>query len=122
MNIHAAGAWNEVLELLRRYDIEKALIHWYTGPLNLIDEIISMNYYISINAALKIQEKHRKIVIYTPLNHILTESDGPYDYRGLKLEPLLVKDAVEWIARLKRQSIDVVKEIIYYNLTKFLRV
>jgi Mg-dependent DNase len=57
LNIHAPDAWRDVLELVRRSDVERVLIHWYTGPLNLLNEIRDYGYYLSINAAIRIHEK-----------------------------------------------------------------
>jgi len=57
LNIHAAGTWKEVLEYLIKYDINRALIHWYTGPIDLVKEIERLGYYISINPALKVGQK-----------------------------------------------------------------
>ncbi|MEM1877950.1 MAG: TatD family hydrolase, partial [Desulfurococcaceae archaeon] len=58
LNIHAAGAWREVYESLIRMDINRAYIHWYTGPMNLMYEITGAGYYIGLNPAWIIQEKH----------------------------------------------------------------
>ncbi|RLG75420.1 MAG: TatD family deoxyribonuclease [Thermoprotei archaeon] len=122
VNIHAVNTWNEVLELLRKYDIEKAVFHWYTGPVELIDEITYSGYFISINPAFTIQDKHRRIVDYIDLEFLLTESDGPYNYRGLKLNPLMVKETVEYVSKVKKLSIGNVKKIIYDNFRKLFTV
>lgn len=118
MNIHAVNTWAEVLGLLRKYDIERAIFHWYTGPLDLIDEIVDAGYYISINPAYTVQEKHRKVIHYADLEYIVTESDGPYNYRGLKLNPKMIKETVKYIAEIKGLNIEKVRNIIYENFKK----
>ncbi len=120
MNIHGAGTWNEVLELLRKFDIRKALIHWFTGDLKLIDEIVSLGYFISINPAIKIQKKQRQIVEYAPIEIILTESDGPYNYRGLELEPTLIPELINEIAKIKNMNVNDVIEVVRNNLRRFI--
>lgn len=115
MNIHAAHTWKEVLDLLRKYEIEKAVFHWYTGPLELIDEITSSGYMISINPAYKIQEKHRKVIEHLNLEYMLTESDGPYSYRGLMLNPEMIKDTVLFISNIKRIQVNELIETLHKN-------
>jgi len=119
-NLHTAGAWSEVLELLIRNDIGKAYFHWYTGPLELLDQIIEAGYYIGINPAWKIQEKHRLVIEKTPLSSIITESDAPYRYRGLDMKPELVIETTEYIARVKNTEPSIVKSTVYSNLRKLL--
>ncbi len=121
LNLHTAGTWREVLDLLIRYDIDKAYFHWYTGPINLLDEITDKGYYIGANPAWKIQAKHRRILEYAPLDIILTESDAPYRYRGLEMSPELVKDTIKFLAEAKDISISNVRASIYRNYLRLYR-
>ncbi len=105
LNIHAPDAWKSALGELMQYNVEKALFHWYTGPLELIDVIGNRGYMISVNPALRIQEKHKKIAQITPINYMVFESDAPYNYRGLNLNPLMVRETIDLVAKLK--NIDV---------------
>lgn len=123
LNIHAAGTWKEVLEYLIKYDIDRALIHWYTGPINLLKEIEKLGYYISINPAIKIQEKHKKIVQIISINNLLVESDGPYNYRGLELEPILIKEyLIQEIAELKGLNPEIILEKVIENFRKLFKI
>lgn len=92
VNIHSPGAWQQALEEARRLGAPRAMFHWYTGPVHLIREIRGSGYYISINPAVKIQKKHQAVVEAAGLDDIVFESDGPYNYRGLRLNPLMIKD------------------------------
>ncbi len=118
MNIHSVNTWREVYELLVKNDVEKAVFHWYTGPLDLIDEIVNAGYYISINPAYRIQEKHRMVVEYVDLDYIVTESDGPYEYKGLKLNPLMIDETLKYIAHVKDLNLNLVKRIVRRNFEK----
>ena len=120
LSIHAAGAWREVIDLISRNDIRYAIIHWYTGPTDLLKDIESLGYFIGVNAAIKIQRKMRSIVEKAPLEIMLTESDGPYEYRGLRLDPSLIPEALSIIAEIKEVDVDYVREVIFKNMTKFL--
>ncbi|QOJ78420.1 TatD family hydrolase [Infirmifilum lucidum] len=115
LNIHSAGAWRETLQLLRAWSVKRAIFHWYTGPLDLLREIISSGLLVSINASLKVQRKARQVVLATPLQSMLTESDGPYNYRGLNLNPLLIPELVAEIAGLKNVTEGQLRRVIFEN-------
>jgi len=117
LSIHAAGAWREVLKILEELGVRKAVIHWFTGPLDLIEEIASYGYYIGVNAALKIQKKMREVVRASPLDIMITESDGPYEYRGLRLGPHMIADVLGFIAETKNVDVEEVRRVIYRNFS-----
>ena len=118
LNLHALDAWREVFELLLKFDVKRAYFHWYNGPLDLIEEIAGQGYFIGINAAITIQRKHLKVLRVAPLKAILTESDGPYNYRGTTLRPREVRKLVEIIS--KEKGVGEVKEAVFRNLVRWL--
>ncbi len=122
LNIHAPDAWRDTLDFVRREDVNKVLFHWYTGPLNLIQEIKDYGYYISINAAIRIQEKSRVVAREAPLDMILLESDGPYEYRGITLEPPMVREAASIVAEIKGISVEDLWDKVAYNFSKLFRI
>lgn len=122
LNLHAAGAWREVLEVVENYDIERAIFHWYSGPLDVLGEIAERGYVITANPALTINKKHARAIEAADLDHILTESDGPYKYRGLDLNPRMVEGLVEKIARIKRTSVEQVVVRIRENARRLFGV
>src|SRR6185369_9989645 len=40
VNLHTKGAERETLELLERYDIRRAIIHWYSGPPDILRALV----------------------------------------------------------------------------------
>lgn len=121
LNIHAAGTWMEVLNTLYKNDIPLAIIHWYTGPLELIREIADRGYYITANSALAIQQRYRDVVKMAPLDIVLVESDAPYNYRGISFHPKEIQATIRQIAELKSMSFDEVRKSIIGNNYKFLK-
>ena len=121
LNIHSPDAWREVFEMLTKADVDKVMFHWYTGPLDLISDLTEQGYYISINAAIKVQEKSRRVAEAVPLHFMLTESDGPYEYRGIKLTPLMIKDTVNEIAKIRGVDAETIEDSIYFNYTKLFK-
>ncbi|MCS7099977.1 MAG: TatD family hydrolase [Sulfolobales archaeon] len=120
LSIHAAGAWRDVLDLLRKYEIATAVFHWYTGPLELVDEIVSEGFFIGVNPALLVQKKHEAVVEKVPTDAILTESDGPYRYRGLDLGPELLPRLLERISQIKRVSVTEISERVAENFRRLI--
>lgn len=118
LNVHAAGAWEEVLTLLTRSDIPTAIIHWYTGPKELLKDIVDRGLYITINPTVIIQQKHREIARSAPLDIILVESDAPYIYRGMPLHPKNVFDVISYIANIRNMNTEELCHIISNNYIK----
>lgn len=115
LNVHAPDAWAKTLSELIELGIERAVFHWYTGPIELMSTIASRRYMISINPAVKLQEKHRLVAEHVPLESLVFESDGPYEYRGLRLSPLMVRDTVSLVAAIKEIDVEVIEEIARRN-------
>jgi len=120
LNLHTAGAWREAYDLVVKHDISKAYFHWYTGPLDLLDNIVASGYFVGINPAWKVQDKHKQVIARAPVTSMLTESDSPYHYKGLEMRPDLVVETLEYIANVKGIELEEAKSIIYQNFTKLL--
>ena len=115
VNLHAPGAWRETLREVLRYEPPVASFHWYTGPLNTLRELVSVGYYVSINPSARIQAKHRMIAREAPLTSLLTESDAPYNYRGIRLDPLMVRESIMIIAEEKELDAGAVEKQVWSN-------
>ena len=120
MNVHALDAWDQVFEIMLKMDVRRALFHWYTGPIKLLRDIGEAGYYISINPAVRVQPKHRRVLENAELDMIMTESDGPYNYRGLRLKPTMISDLIEFISNVKGVDRTSIEKIIERNFERFL--
>lgn len=121
VNVHAPDAWADVVEELRKADVDKALIHWYTGPLEYLDAIRDLGYFISINPAIAIQKKHQEVAKAADRRIVVLESDSPYEYRGMRLAPPVINKTVEKLAELWGEPKDVVMEIVESNAKRLWR-
>jgi TatD DNase family protein len=77
VSAHSRGAEAEVIQRLQAATVT-AILHWYTGPLGLIEKALAAGLYFSINPAMLRSEKGRRVVAAVPPNRALTESDGPF--------------------------------------------
>ena len=121
LSIHGVGAWKYVINELRSYRIKAVAAHWFTGTHKELKELLDYGSFIGVNSAIKIQKKSRNIVKETPLESILTESDAPYNYRGLVLEPETIQETIKIISELKRVNASKVQEAIVRNFQNFIK-
>lgn len=82
ISIHSRLAEREVIEILNKYHITTPIFHWYTGPISLIPQIIELGGYFSINEAMTLSEKGKRIINKIPLDKLLTETDAPYNNKN----------------------------------------
>lgn len=120
INVHALDAWKDAFNLLIKYDIKRAIFHWYSGPLELLKDIEGAGYYITVNPSVTFQKKHQKVVENAPLTMLLTESDGGYEYKGRLLEPIYIPEALDFLKKIKGMEMEKEKimKIIEDNFRK----
>jgi len=120
LNLHTPNASNEVFDLLIKYDIKKAYFHWYSGDEKLLEEIIDKGYFIGINVATIINEKYKRYIEIANIKNIITESDGPYNYKGIILHPNMLKDLYRLISNMQKIDLEELSNIIQTNFAKFI--
>jgi len=121
LNIHALDAWKEAYDIVSSMGVRYAIFHWYSGPIDVLKKIYDSGYLITINPSVEFQKKHGKVLKESPIDIILTESDGPYNYRGRELHPNMIPRLVSYIAETKNLEISYVIETIKTNLNRILR-
>ncbi|MBF0387489.1 MAG: TatD family hydrolase [Candidatus Omnitrophica bacterium] len=80
--IHARGAWRESLEMTRASGIKKAVFHWYSGPLDVLQEILAAGFLVSVSPALEYSPDSRRTAEFVPLDRLLVETDTPVMVNG----------------------------------------
>jgi TatD DNase family protein len=120
LNLHTPNASNDVYDLLIKYDIKRAYFHWYSGDEKLLEEIINKGYFIGINVATIVNEKYKKYIEIANIKNIITESDGPYNYKGIILHPDMLKDLYKLISDIRKIDLEDLSNIIQNNFAKFL--
>lgn len=77
VTVHSRGAEKDIVAKLAQAQIP-AILHWYTGPLSLVDDALAAGMRFSINTAMAATEKGRALLAVLPRTRVLLESDGPY--------------------------------------------
>lgn len=79
LSVHSRNAGQELLALLKEYEIRNVIFHWYTGDVSLVPEILQEGYYFSVNEAMTLTNKGRNIIDRIPLDRLLIETDCPFN-------------------------------------------
>ena len=79
ISVHSRRAEKELFALLKEYNIKNVVFHWYSGPIDLIPDIIGEGYYFSINEAMTLSSNGKRIIAAIPRDRVLTETDAPFN-------------------------------------------
>jgi len=99
--VHSRFSHKRSHEMVLNAGIEKAVFHWYSGPLEILAKIIDQGYYVSATPALAYSPPHQAAMRAAPLERILVETDSPVEYEGRISEPAHLMITLEELSRLK---------------------
>ncbi|MCX7974511.1 MAG: TatD family hydrolase [Candidatus Aminicenantes bacterium] len=99
--IHCRYSHERAFKMIVEKRIRKAVFHWYSGSLELLDEIMAQGYFISATPALLYSPPHQAAIKKAPLDRILLETDTPVIYQGIESRPKHVWITLEQTALLK---------------------
>ncbi|MCI0766388.1 TatD family hydrolase [Bacillus sp. TL12] len=109
-----------VCDLLEQYKISRAHFHWFKGRKETMERMIQNGYYISITPDVLQKEKIRKIVSFYPLEYMMVETDGPWEFQeNMMTHPNMIQEVLKEISLIKNISIDKTTEQIYENTACF---
>lgn len=99
--IHTRFSQHRAHKMVREAGIAKAVFHWYSGPWEVLEEILSDGYFISATPALAYSPPHQAAVAAAPLSRILIETDAPVVYQEKVSEPADLLITARELGRLK---------------------
>jgi TatD DNase family protein len=117
--LHCRYSHQRTFEMVKERKIERAVFHWYSGSLALLDEILTRGYFISATPALVYSPPHREAIKRAPIERILLETDTPVSYQGREARPKDVFMSLEEVARLKNLNPSMVAEQTTANASRF---
>jgi TatD DNase family protein len=121
VNLHTKGAEKEVLAILRNHNIQRAIIHWYSGPQDILKAMVNQGFYFTIGVEVLYSQYIRDIVAYLPAELLLTETDNPGGKRSFTETvgyPLLIRDITQKVADIKKLTIKATADMVRNNLTR----
>jgi TatD DNase family protein len=103
--IHSRGAWRDCLSMAIESKVKRALFHWYSGPIDILGQIMDAGFYVSTSPSVAYSPESRKAMEHAPLARILVETDAPVTYKedegSYRAEPQDVIRTWKALAQLK---------------------
>ncbi len=124
--VHCREAHKDVLEILKKRKQKlknlRGVIHSFSGRWSQAQEYFDLGFLIGLNGIITFARDYDKVIINSPLEKVLIETDCPYltpiPFRGKRNEPLYVKYVAEKIAEIKNISVEEVVRTTTENARK----
>jgi TatD DNase family protein len=120
VNLHTKAGEKEILDLLEKYGVKRAIIHWYSGPMDILRAMIQYGCYFTIGVEVFYSDYIKEIARTIPDHLLLTETDNPGALRWLKKNdeigmPTAIKNVVEALAELRHSMPEQIVELVHEN-------
>ena len=108
--IHAVRATETVIQYIKKYKNISGMIHSYSGSIAQARQLVELNFYISISAAVTYDNarKIKQVAREIPLDYLLLETDAPDQpdagHRGLRNEPAFLLQTLKVLAGLREEG------------------
>lgn len=119
--VHTKGAESETFQLLKKYNTERVIIHWYSGPWHVLKAMVEHGFYFTIGVEVLFSQHIQEIAGYLPVELILTETDNPGGNESLTGNvgtPLLIKDVIKKLAEIRGTSDQIMIAAVHNNLIR----
>lgn len=116
-------AEEEVYNALKEYNYNKAIVHWYSGDLDILDKYIELGCYFTISVDIGYSDATYKILDKLPNERLLVETDGPTALKWVNSQygyPSIIKSVVKKISDYKNIDVDELSKIIESNYNRLL--
>lgn len=115
-----------VCDLLEKHSIPKAHFHWFKGDNKTIARMIQNKYAVSFTPDILYEKETRDAVKGYPLHLIMTETDGPWRFKGPfqgeMTHPSMIHQVVKEISLIKRIPLEEVYSAVLNHAKQFYRV
>jgi len=132
--VHTRGTWRESFEMAKEVGIDKAEFHWYSGPIDVLKDILDRGYYVSTSPSVAYSPQSREAMTYAPIERTMIETDSPVFYRtaqhkddknseeGFQAGPKDVFRTLKAYCELKKIKEDEALEILNRNAEEFFKL
>lgn len=121
VNLHCSGAEAETLAMLREHGNERVIVHWYSGPLDVLSEMIAVGFLFTVGVEVLVSDHIRQVARIIPDDKLLTETDNPGGHRWLTGEvgmPEHLGRVVEEVGRVRGRTGEEIEAMVEDNLTR----
>jgi TatD DNase family protein len=119
--VHTKGAERETFQFLKQHNVERVIIHWYSGPFRVLKAMVEQGFYFTIGVEVLSSQHIQNVAEYLPAELMLTETDNPggnESITGTRGTPLLVKEVIRKVAEIRGTSDDVIATTVHNNLIR----
>lgn len=125
VNLHTKAGEKEILDLLERYDVRRAIIHWYSGPLDILRAMIDFGCYFTVGVEVHYSDHIKEIAKLIPDHLLLTETDNPSALRWLKKNdeigmPVAIKHVVDAVTSLRQATTAQIEQLVHANFVRII--
>lgn len=107
LSVHSRRAVVDVISTVGGNFPGKVILHWYSGSINELNIAVRFGFYFSVNYAMTLSDKGKKIIDAIPIDRILLETDGPFvEYNKSPSTPLLTQVIAQNINQIKKMGPD----------------
>ena len=125
--VHDREAHGDTFDFLRKYK-PKALVHCFSGSVELMREAVKMDMYISLGGVVTFKNARHSVEVASeiPLEKLLLETDAPYlspvPFRGKRCDSSMILYTAEKIASIRNIGIQELLNITNENAQKFYNI
>jgi TatD DNase family protein len=123
VNLHTKGGEKEILYLLEKYDVKRAIIHWYSGPMDIFHAMVQYGCLFTIGVEVHFSDHIKSIAKAVPDHLLLTETDNPGGLKWVKNEvgmPRAIEKVVEALAELRQSEPDQIESLVQTNFVSLI--
>jgi len=125
VNLHTKAGEKEILDLLEKYCVKRAIIHWYSGPMDILQAMIDYGCYFTIGVEVLYSDYIKEIAKAVPDRLLLTETDNPGALRWLKKNdevgmPTAIRQIVSVLADLRRSAPEQIESVVHANFARLI--
>lgn len=125
--VHDREAHGDTFDLLRKYR-PKALVHCFSGSVELMREAVKLGCVISLGGVVTFKNARHSVEVASeiPLDRLLLETDAPYmapvPFRGKRCDSSMIIYAAEKIASLRGIGVQELLNITAENAKSFYNI
>ncbi|MFX1250045.1 MAG: TatD family hydrolase [Promethearchaeota archaeon] len=126
MNLHFRGTEKEGFEILKTYRIKKAIFHFYSGSLELMDDINDLGFYYSMGPVnlSRLSEERKQFIIEKirkiPDDLLLLEIDVLPSGTNFKVPSVVFANMLSTIAEIKNTTSEEIEALNQKNVLKLI--
>jgi TatD DNase family protein len=121
LNIHTKGAEADVDRILGELKVSRAIIHWYSGPMQQLHALAEKGMYFTVGVELLFSTAIQEIAKSIPPSLLLTETDNPGGHKWLTGDlgmPSIIVQIVHKLAEIRGWSEEETKALVLENFLR----